>query len=157
MKKRLSIALCIALIVLLAAVLFIESRSNRMLHSVNLTDLELKRVDYAYFKDFLQYVDGYEIAAYAVSDTQWQSPEGWIVLDSAQSVDDLAARLGININMDALLNLSLGGTDCSSYYFVDNTTAPNFDKQDFYFAFCDDTYPNNTVIFIYRGHHLHGI
>lgn len=157
MKKRLRIALCIVLIVLLAAILFIENNSNRMLRAVDLTDLGLRRVDYTYFNDFLQYVDGYEIAAYTINGTQWQSPEGWIMLDSAQSVDDLTSELGIAINMDALLNLSLGGTDCSSYCFVDNRTATTFDEQDYYFAFCDDTYPNNPVIFIYRGHHLHGI
>lgn len=157
MKKRLRIALCIALVVLLTAILFIENNSYRMLRAMDLTDQGLRRVDYTYFNDFLQYVDGYEIAAYAIPDARWQPPESWVVLDSAQSVGDLASELGISINMDALLNLSLGGTDCSSYCFDDNRAAPTFDEQDYYFAFCDDTYPNNTMIFIYRGHHLHGI
>lgn len=128
-----------------------------MRQAVNLTDLELRRVDYAYFKDFLQYVDGYEIAAFTINGSQWNPPEGWVARDAPQSIDELAAELGIEVNTGAILNLSLGGTGCSSYCFVDGRTAPTFDEQDYYFAFCDDTYPNSMVIFIYRGHHLYGI
>lgn len=79
------------------------------------------------------------------------------MLDSMQPIDELALKLGIKINTDKILDLSLGGADCSSYCIVDNRSAQPFEEQDYYFAYCDDTYPDNPVIFIYRGHHLYGL
>ena len=131
---------------------------TRMLHAVGLDESTgLRQVDYAYWCDPLKYVDGYEIMAFAVDEAGWSTPDRWNTETQLASVDDIAANLGININTDAILNLSLGGENCGTWFFVDNRANRPFDEQDFYFVYCDETYSNSIVLFIYRGHHLYGI
>ena len=73
------------------------------------------------------------------------------------SIDSIATELGIALNMKAILNLSLGGENCGVWFFADHRVDRPFDQQDFYFAYCDETYRNNVVLFVYRGHSLYGI
>lgn len=157
-KAILIALLCIALCFIATRSVLNHIARTRMLQAVGLDrSAGLTQANYAYWCDPMKYVDGYEIIAFAVDEAVWSAPDSWNTEMQLASVDDIAAKLGININTDAILNLSLGGENCGTWFFVDRRTERPFDEQDFYFAYCDETYSDSIVLFIYRGHHLYGI
>ena len=95
--------------------------------------------------------------AFAVDEAVWNPPDSWTKATKLTSIDSIATELGIALNMKAILNLSLGGENCGAWFFADHRVDRPFDQQDFYFAYCDETYRNNVVLFVYRGHSLYGI
>ena len=158
MKFYLIVLLCIVLSILAVKALQNHTACARMLHAVGLDDgAGLQQVDYAYWRDPLKYVDGYEIMAFAVDEAVWNPPDSWTKATKLTSIDSIATELGIDLNMKAILNLSLGGENCGVWFFADHRADRPFDQQDFYFAYCDETYRNNVVLFVYRGHSLYGI
>ena len=72
-------------------------------------------------------------------------------------MEELEAELKIDINTDVFLKLSSDEITCESWFFVDNRNDRSFDKQDFYFAYCDKINDNDKMLFIYRGHHLYAM
>ena len=156
-KRLLCVLLVLAVALLAANGVGNRMKRDRMLRSVGLDRItDIKQIDYACWNDALKYTDGYEIMVFTVEPSQWHVPTDWTVEETLVDIDKPAAEVDISLNTDAILDLSLGGMNCSSWYFVDNRAEGSFDQQDFYFAYCDDTYDNNIVIFIYRGHHLYG-
>jgi len=150
--------LCIVLSILAVKTLQNHTACVRMLRAVGLTDgVGLQRVDYSYWKDPLKYVDGYGIMAFAVDEAAWSPPANWTKEPKPTSVNIIAAELGISLNTDAILNLSLGGENCGTWFFADHRSDNPFNQQDFYFAYCDETYKSNVILFIYRGHSLYGL
>ena len=95
--------------------------------------------------------------AFAVDEAAWSPPANWTKEPKPTSVNIIAAELGISLNTDAILNLSLGGENCGTWFFADHRSDNPFNQQDFYFAYCDETYKNNVILFIYRGHSLYGL
>lgn len=157
-KAILLVLLCIVLCCFATKMVLNHIARSRMLQAVGLDESAgLTQIDYAYWCDPLKYTDGYEIIAFAVNEETWTTPDGWFRNAELTSVDDIADELVISVNTDAILNLSLGGENCGTWYFVDNRADRPFDEQDFYFAYCDDTFSNSVVLFIYRGHHLWGL
>lgn len=161
-RKRHRVFLCVLLCsaICFSMILYWLNNSNRtrMLRMVDLENASgLKQVDYAYWRDPLKYGHGYEIMTFTVEDVLWSPPGSWSIEAVQDSIDTVANRLGIELNSNAILNLSLGGTDCKSWFFADQRANRPFDEQDFYFAYCDETYENRKVIFVYRGHHLYGL
>ena len=150
--------LCIVLSIFAVKALQNHTACVRMLRAAGLADgMGLQQVDYSYWRDPFKYVDGYEIMAFAVDKAVWTPPDSWTKTTQIVSVDSVATELGINLNMEAILNLSLGGENCGVWFFVDHRSDRPFEQQDFYFAYCDETYRNNVVLFVYRGHSLYGI
>ena len=157
-KAILITLLCIAFCFIATRCILNNITRTRMLQAVGLGESTgLRQEDYAYWCDPLKYIDGYEIMAFAVDEAVWSAPDSWNTEMQLASVDAIAAKLGININTDAILNLSLGGENCGTWFFVDNRANRTFDEQDFYFAYCDETYSDSVVLFIYRGHHMYWI
>lgn len=154
-RNRIRRALCIlcGLILLYCAASSLQNQANRarLLAAVDLDQTPgLKQIDYAYWYDWLQYTDGYEIMAFSVDETQWKMPATWTACDTAVDIDDIAAQMGISLNTNAIFNLSLGGYDCTAWYFADNRADRPTSEQEFYFAYCY----GGDLIFVYRGHHL---
>ena len=157
-KASLYIALCLILGILVVLTLQNQLNRNRMLKTVGLDEsYGLKQVDYSCWRDPLRYGDGYEIMVFAINDESWIPPESWIEESEHVSVDEIAGEIGIGLNTNAILDLSLGGERCKAWFFTDHRTDRPFSEQDFYFAYCDETYGNRVVVFIYRGHHLYGM
>lgn len=117
----------------------------------------LKQVDYTYWRDPLQYTDGYEIMAFAVDEAVWNPPDSRSREPKVTGVDVIATALDIDLNADGISDLSLGGENCGVWFFEDHRSDRPFDQQDFYFAYCDENYENDVVLFIYRGHSFYGI
>ena len=157
--RRILLALACVLLCLGVSLHFVNSaRHDRMLQAVGLDGVPgLRQVDYARWHDPLQYTDGYEIMAFAIDEALWQAPAGWTEEAGGIDVSGLAGRLAAQVNTDAILNLSLGGMNCHAWFFADHRDGRPFDEQEFYLAWCDATYPDSMVVFIYRGHHLYGL
>ena len=154
-KIILFILLCVLLTFIAVHILLNHAIRNQMLHAAGLEGVSgLKLIDYAYWHDPLKYVDGYEIMAFSADSSKWSPPADWIREGAIVGIDKPAIKLGIDLNTNAIADLSLGGMNCSSWYFSDNRADQPFNKQDFYFAYCDDTYSDAIMIFVYRGHHL---
>ena len=157
-KASLYIALCLILGILVVLTLQNQLNRNRMLQTVGLDEsYGLKQVDYSCWRDPLRYGDGYEIMVSAINDESWIPPESWIEESEHVSVDEIAGEIGIGLNTNAILDLSLGGERCKAWFFADHRSDRPFNERDFYFAYCDETYNNRVVVFIYRGHHLYGM
>ena len=159
-KKRfvLGSLLCACVVLVATCQWWSHIRCNQMLRAVGLQEMSgLTKTDHVYWRDWLQYADGYEIAVFAVDEAQWNTPETWTREIDAVYVNDLADQLGVDIHSDAIFDLSLGGLEGSSWIFVDNRADRPFDQQDFYLAYLDDTYHQSKLVFIYRGHHLYGV
>lgn len=154
----LCLLLCLALMFIAACILLNQANRNRMLRSVGLEGIPgLKQIDYAYWRDPLKYGAGYEIMAFSVDASSWDLPAEWTNEGADIDINELADRLGVYLNTNAIADLGLGGMNCSSWYFADNRADRPFDEQDFYFAYYDDTDKDRAILFVYRGHHLYGM
>lgn len=159
-KIKASFYVALYLILCFLGIRMLQNQLNckRMLQTVGLDEsYGLKQVDYSYWHDPLKYGDGYEIMVFASDDKSWMPPESWIEESDHVSVDAIAGEIGIGLNTNAILDLSLGGERCRAWFFADHRSDRPFNEQDFYFAYCDETYSNRVVVFIYRGHHLYGM
>ena len=159
-KIKASFYVALYLILCFLGVRMLQNQLNckRMLKTVGLDEsYGLKQVDYSYWRDPLKYGGGYEIMVFVSDDQSWIPPESWIDESEHVSVGAIAGEIGIGLNINAILDLSLGGERCKAWFFADHRADRPFNEQDFYFAYCDETYSNRVVVFIYRGHHLYGI
>ncbi|MBR6570853.1 MAG: hypothetical protein IKK75_10420 [Clostridia bacterium] len=155
---RLLIVIGVSAVFVFLAVSGIVNQQNcdQMLRAVRLENAGLERVDYTYFRDFLQYADGYEIAVFRIDSSQWIAPDSWTRFEASRPVAEVAEELGIALNANSILDLSVGGEACQAYCFVDRREAESFDEREYYFAYCEEAYGKILVV-IYRGHHLYGI
>ena len=130
----------------------------RMLATVGLEDYpRLRKVGYAEWTDWLQYAPGYEIMAFSVDGNRFDPPDGWETSDEPTDIETFEERYHIDLYVNEILAMSLGGTDCVAWRFVDHRgDAVDFDQRDYYLAYCYRAY-NKDLLFIYRGHHLYGL
>ena len=161
-KRQVSVSLCILFCVLLCVLVLLNlvkyQTQTRMLKVVSLQDVQgLQQVGYTYWKDILKYGDGYEIMTFVIDNAEWTPPENWTITAEEKSIEALEAELEIDINENEILLLNSGEISCESWFFADNRNERSFDKQDFYFACCDEVDDRSKMIVIYRGHHLYGL
>ena len=164
MKKRsflrvfIPSVLCCILLALAALLTLNALNRHRMLKAVRLENAAgLRQIDYTNWSDPLRYKDGYEIMAFSVDEQSWKMPEEWTREADTTDLSDLEESLHISLDYQGIWGLSLGGVDCSAWYFTDgrNTEKP-FDQRDFYLGYLNNNI-GKKLIFIYHGHHLHGI
>ena len=92
-----------------------------------------------------------------VDDPQWEIPDEWTRETPALLIDELGKCLDIRLDEKAIIGLSLGGVDCSAWFFVDGREKEKpAGQREYYLGYLYDHY-NNPLIFIYRGHHLYGM
>ena len=163
MKKAFSFLRIILIVLIVAAVavyLFFTIRAAlaapRMLRAAGLeTYPGLKKIDYTVWTDPLAYCTGYEIMAFSV-DGNFDPPADWETSDEPVGIEAFEERYHIELYVNEILALSLGGDDCVAWRLVDHRgDAVDFDQRDYYLAYCYRAY-NKDLLFIYRGHHLYG-
>lgn len=130
----------------------------RMLRAVGLERYPgLRRIDYSEWTDPLRYSSGFEIMAFSVDGDCFDPPAGWETSDDPVYIEDFDQRYQIDIYVNEVVALSLGGDDCVAWRFVDHRDESiAFDQRDYYLAYCYRAY-NKDLLFIYRGHHLYGL
>jgi len=157
---RILIAALFCVLLVFFGVRFIQNmiNRNRLLKAVHLENTAgLRQIDYVNWTDLMQYKDGYEIMAFSVDDPQWDIPDEWTIETPALLIDELGKSLDIRLDEKAIIGLSLGGVDCSAWFFVDGREKEKpAGQREYHLGYLYDHY-NNPLIFIYRGHHLYGM
>ena len=161
-KKRIRILIGVFLIVLLALFAFRVIQNslnrNRLLKAVHLENAAgLRQIDYCSWTDPLKYKDSYEIMAFSVDVQNWKVPEEWTKEPNPIDLSELETSLQIVLDYQGILGLSLGGIECSAWFFTDGRDAGKpFEQREFYLGYVFDNY-GKPLIFIYHRHHLYGI
>ncbi len=150
--------LCCILLALAAFSALNAVNRHRMLNAVRLENAAgLRQVDYTNWSDPLRYKDGYEIMAFAVDEQSWKLPEEWTREADITDLSVLEESLHISLDYQGILGLSLGGYECSAWFFADRRDAEKpFDQRDYYLGYLYNSYEDE-LIFIYHGHHLYGL
>lgn len=153
LKRLLIVVLVAALLVTLSVGITRHIRCRSLLQAVGLENGSgFKRKAYDSFTDFLQYVDGYEIAVFTLPADGWNVPKDWI----AEPASMKEIPVPVELNQNVLSSMGMEDLECSAWFFRDDRDGVPFEKQEYTFA-CYGIQKDTEVVLVYRGHHLYGI
>ena len=154
LKRFLIVVLVAALLVTLSVGINRYIRCRSLLQAVGLENGSgFKCKKYESFTDFLQYVDGFEIAVFTLPADGWNVPKDW----TAEPASMKEIPVPVELNQNVLSSMGMGDLECSAWFFRDGREGVPFEKKQEYTFACYGIQKDTEVVLVYRGHHLYGI
>lgn len=145
-----SIHLCIFILICGAKFVYRRARTRDLLQHAGISDaIRVRQKDYTYWKDFLMYVNGYEVLALKVDPEKWMMPEGWS--GGPIAVDDLETKTEFSVNELVIngLNADIPET-FDAWFFAECGREGEFADWEYYIGL----YSGKGLLIVYRGHDL---
>ena len=146
----LSVLLSLAILICGAKFVYRRARTGDLLQHVGISDeIHVRQKDYTYWKDFLKYVNGYEMIALKVDPETWIMPEGWI--SEPIAVEDLEFATDFSVNEPALNGLTAEMPQTfDEWFFAEYGRDGEFADWEYYIGL----YSKDGLLIVYRGHDL---